>query len=217
MLKKNLYSGMELFASIHLPGSWIDFNVTPDKRSMYILNEAALMDGIVLECENVIRRSLTVGTRATSVPSLAKTESSGVLCSEEHCGSCLEPWLLSVEEAVSVKLTKEDILKLVPIGQFNNGFIVCSRSNGNATELFAVDQHAADERVRFEEISAHHTVHSQRLVAPLRLNVLCEDEDTLLKRMDTILAAGFIIRQNADTFWLEAVPSFHGTDATVEG
>lgn len=218
MIKKNFVSGIEFFISVQLPGLWIDFNVTPDKRTIFILNESEILKSILVSCENAIRSGVTIETR---VPDLIKenielnsfAESQNL--DSETC--CWDNSIVNLSNACSVQMTKEDISKFVPIGQFNNGFVLCSKITDNFTELFAVDQHAADERIRFEEIVKHYSVSCQKLVNPINIKLPIGDEDVLTKKIDIIRAAGFLIRNSNGTFYLDGLPVFHGAISTIEG
>jgi len=74
--------------------------------------------------------------------------------------------------ALSRVIDKEDFKTMVPIGQFNKGFIIArrQRSSGGSTQtgimddLFIVDQHASDEKYNFETLQQTTRVESQRLI-----------------------------------------------------
>lgn len=220
MLKKNYSIGVEFFVQLTLPMLWLDFNVSPDKRSIYLLNESAILDHLLKQCESVLQQSTqssiqivqptTVLTPKTAQPSV-KEESTCTDC-------CYDPRLLSIGSAESVQLGKEDISRLVPIGQFNNGFIVCSKLHDSGmNELFAVDQHSADERIRYEEISRKYSITFQSLVAPLPLSLSPEHEEVLERSASIIASAGFKINQINDSYSLISIPSFHGIECDVNG
>ena len=218
MIRKNFVSGIEFFVAIQLPGLWIDFNVTPDKRTIFILNESEILKSVLASCENAIRSGVTIETR---VPDLIK-ENIGLhrLAENQNLDPetcCWDNSIVNLSSASSVQMTKDDISKFVPIGQFNNGFVLCSKITDNFTELFAVDQHAADERIRFEEIVKHYSVSCQKLVNPIIVKLPIGDEDILTRKIDIIRAAGFLIRISDATFYLDGLPVFHGAISTIEG
>lgn len=74
--------------------------------------------------------------------------------------------------ALSRVIDKEDFKTMIPIGQFNKGFIIARRrrSSGGSTQtgvmddLFIVDQHASDEKYNFETLQQTTRVESQRLI-----------------------------------------------------
>jgi DNA mismatch repair protein PMS2 len=74
--------------------------------------------------------------------------------------------------ALSRVIDKEDFKTMIPIGQFNKGFIIARRrrSSGGSSQagvpddLFIVDQHASDEKYNFERLQQTTRVESQRLI-----------------------------------------------------
>jgi DNA mismatch repair ATPase MutL len=125
---------------------------------------------------------------------------------------------MSIGAVESVEMKKEDIRKLVPVGQFNNGFIICSKLEGIITGLYAVDQHAADERIRYEEISKKYIITSQKLMASIKLQLDAEQEEIFNSHEASIFEAGFKLRVDEnDQLLLEAVPSFHGIECEAKG
>lgn len=221
MLKRNFSTGFEFFLNIELPGLWIDYNVTPDKRSIFILNESSILTEFIKICEKYLRKEVVIEATGSKFPS---NDEQCIQCCDsassesELCDKNQE--FLNIGSAHSVQLIKNDIIKLKPIGQFNNGFIICSKiseDNGNSTEIFAIDQHAADERIRFEEIAANYSISCQKLVQPIRIELPVEDEDFVFKSFDIIRASGFLIRESDGNFYLDALPNFHGAESTVAG
>ena len=77
-----------------------------------------------------------------------------------------------VAAALSRVIDKEDFKTMLPIGQFNKGFIIArrQRSSGGSSQtgimddLFIVDQHASDEKYNFETLQQTTRVESQRLI-----------------------------------------------------
>ena len=59
------------------------------------------------------------------------------------------------------------------IGQFNLGFIV-ARLGG---DLFILDQHACEEKTKFEELQRSTNLHEQTLIAPLVLEATAAEEE----------------------------------------
>lgn len=198
--------------SVKLPGMWIDYNVTPDKKTIFILNESEILKNIIAICECIIRKDLTIKTREIEMlkPSPAQELPQNETCSFDEA-------FFEIGSAHSMVLSKEDILKLIPIGQFNNGFIICSKLSENFVELFAIDQHAADERIRFEEIACNYSISCQKLVQPIKITVSVEDEDFVINNIAAIRNSGFLIREHEGDLYLDALPGFHGAESTVEG
>lgn len=212
MLRQNYTSGAEFFMSVKLPGLWIDYNVTPDKKTIYILNESEILRIIIKNCESIIRKDMVINPREIEISTSSKIQEQ-----QQNSGCSVDKVFFEIGSAQSVILSKDDISKLIPIGQFNNGFIICSKLSENYTELFAIDQHAADERIRFEEILCNYSISCQKLVHPIKLGITAEEEDFIANNIATIRSSGFLVRENKDDFFLDALPNFHGAESTVEG
>merc|ERR1712194_573247 len=84
------------------------------------------------------------------------------------------------ESSASLQFDQGCFDKMRVIGQFNLGFIIAALrteskddgsedANGAGLQLFIVDQHASDEKVRFEALNRESKVDRQPLVNPLHL------------------------------------------------
>lgn len=96
---------------------------------------------------------------------------------------------------------------LRPLGQARNLFIVCEGEDG----LYCVDQHAADERVRFHQLRQAYRsrgVQAQRLLFPERV-VLSEDEAAAVETFgDELEGLGLEVRRIGETLAaVHTVPS----------
>lgn len=93
------------------------------------------------------------------------------------------------------------------IGQFKRQYILCE----DAESLVIIDQHAAHERVRFEELKkVYEATHkeTQPLLFPLRLELDNVRATTLEDRLDYFNQAGFEIEPfGGSTFVLKGVPA----------
>lgn len=79
---------------------------------------------------------------------------------------------------------------MVPLGQFRNTFIICVDAEGVAI----VDQHVAHERVLFEQISerlSSGTLESQRLLAPIVIELTASQAEALAGQRDELARLGF--------------------------
>lgn len=87
----------------------------------------------------------------------------------------------------------------------------------NASGLVLVDQHAAHERILFEEMHRRMTqqgVPTQRLLLPLTLDVSPKDADWLQRHLDLLDRAGLGLEPFGEhTFKIDALPTFlHAND-----
>ena len=94
----------------------------------------------------------------------------------------------SLDEQLTLTISKEDFHNMDVIGQFNLGFILATR---DGTDLLIIDQHASDEKFNFERLQKTTIVQNQRLVHPRGLELTAFDEEVILNNDDTLLKNGF--------------------------
>ena len=87
----------------------------------------------------------------------------------------------------SLALTKGDFSKMEIIGQFNLGFLVCKLSE----HLFVVDQHAADEKSRYEFNWKNTKIQTQPLLAPKTLELGIAEELAFVEMHGVFKKNGF--------------------------
>ena len=100
----------------------------------------------------------------------------------------------SVEERLSLTVSKADFTDMHIIGQFNLGFILAVRAPSPSSpnpDLFIIDQHASDEKYNFERLQANTIVQNQHLVHPYRLALTAIEEEIVLDNSETLLKNGF--------------------------
>nr|QHA10207.1 PMS1 [Allium cepa] len=102
---------------------------------------------------------------------------------------------------------KEDFGRMQVVGQFNLGFIIGKLSE----DLFVVDQHAADEKHNFEQLSDSTVLHVQPLLQPVRLELSPEEEVMVSLHMEIIRKNGFALTEDmlappGQRYLLKAVP-----------
>jgi DNA mismatch repair protein PMS2 len=95
----------------------------------------------------------------------------------------------SVEDCLPRVLTRQrfDHMGNVIVGQFNNGFIVA----GTGKDLFILDQHACDEKTKFEYLQAHTVIHEQRLLFPRPIDLTAGEQLVIREYMDVFNRNGF--------------------------
>ncbi|RHZ57111.1 ATP-binding mismatch repair protein PMS1 [Aspergillus thermomutatus] len=105
---------------------------------------------------------------------------------------------VTVEERLSLTVTKDDFARMRIIGQFNLGFILATRSSEDGSaeskdELFIIDQHASDEKFNFERLQAETVVQNQRLVQPKRLDLTAVEEEIVIENRPALEKNGFVV------------------------
>ena len=124
--------------------------------------------------------------RSSGGPARASPDS-GVFCADPYSAS-----RTVLERELSIALTKASFTRMKVIGQFNLSFILVNHGD----EIFIVDQHAADEKARFERLEAlGRPVTHQRLLVPRPLEL--SPEETLIVRDHAAIFAqnGFSVRE----------------------
>lgn len=91
------------------------------------------------------------------------------------------------DAALSRVLTKDKFRSMHVVGQFNLGFIVAA----SGSDLFILDQHACDEKVRYEKYCAGLELQQQPLIIPAPLDMTAGEELVVLEHMDVFQANGF--------------------------
>ena len=97
------------------------------------------------------------------------------------------------------------------IGQFRNTYIICERPD----ELLLVDQHAAHERILYEQLAAagnnHPSPPVQRLLMPETVELTYRQAPVIEQLLEELKAMGFEIEPFGDrTFVVQAVPEMLG-------
>lgn len=91
------------------------------------------------------------------------------------------------EDVMRRVVTKTDFLRMNVLGQFNRGFIIARLDD----DLFIIDQHASDEKYKYETLQASTTIQTQPLLAPLALDVSAVQEAVIQENLHIFRANGF--------------------------
>ncbi|MDC7220433.1 MAG: DNA mismatch repair endonuclease MutL [Spirochaetales bacterium] len=92
------------------------------------------------------------------------------------------------------------------LGQFMNLFLLIERGN----KLYIMDQHAAHERVLFEDFKNNQS-HPQELLIPIKLELTDDEEEWLKKSQSDWKKLGFDLQKHGRGDWtINRVPAFAG-------
>jgi len=92
-------------------------------------------------------------------------------------------------ETKSLTLIKSDFRNMKILGQFNLGFLVCKLGK----HLFIVDQHAADEKFRYESYWKETKVQTQPLLVPCLLELSAAEELVFIEMRAVFEKNGFML------------------------
>jgi len=183
--------------NIYLPGEDIDVNVHPTKTEVRFRQEHALFAAV----QKAVRAALV---ERTPVP----------LVRSQPSPTAMPPFLQGKEGFVEAPLFAQGgpapepalpILRVV--GQAANTYIIAEGPDG----LYLIDQHAAHERVLFEQVRAQRAqreVEVQGLLQPLTIELTPRHEEMLKAGGEILAAYGFAIEPfGTRTYLLRAVPA----------
>jgi len=109
-----------------------------------------------------------------------------------------------------------DIRPMIPLGQFRDTFIIAIDDEGIAI----IDQHVAHERVLFERVLQRLTagpLESQRLLAPLIIDLPPASQQTLISRATELERLGYEIEPFGETtIRVSAVPALLSVDGSAK-
>lgn len=91
-----------------------------------------------------------------------------------------------------MNVKRENTLQMEIIGQFNLGFIIARLKE----DLFIIDQHATDEKYRFEKLNNETQLKIQKLIIPKPLNLSSLNETILIEHQKIFEDNGFSFKIN---------------------
>ncbi len=100
-------------------------------------------------------------------------------------------------------------LALKPLGQLNNSYIIAALGE----DLYIIDQHAAHERILYEEFSLAYALdcrESSQLAAPVTLDIGDLQTELLLNNINRLADCGFVLEHfGGSSFVIRAVPLWY--------
>lgn len=115
-------------------------------------------------------------------------------------------------EHARIVFSKEDFREMQVIGQFNQGFIICSLEKEGKKLLVAVDQHAADEICNYERLNKTFKLKKQQLLQPVDLKLTAREQLVVEDNKEIFEANGFQVSNGK----LLAIPVYQGVFFSVE-
>ncbi|XP_020290349.1 mismatch repair endonuclease PMS2 isoform X2 [Pseudomyrmex gracilis] len=101
-----------------------------------------------------------------------------------------------IEKELQRELTRDSFGKMKIIGQFNLGFIIARLED----DLFIIDQHATDEKFRFEKLSNETKLKTQKLIVPKSMNLSALNETIIIDHRQTFEDNGFTFNINEQVY-----------------
>jgi DNA mismatch repair protein MutL len=228
------------FLFVDVPPRTVDVNMHPAKLEVRFGNEYAVQSAIsnaVMACLQAqatmprvgVEPRSTAAVSATDAPDATRLSSPPVLAAPWSRKLSIDEWkklygrtpdaapalaqpaagAAAAPPAAAPAPAPADALRV--IGQAGNKYIVAEIA-GARNGLVLIDQHAAHERVGYDEVTAAmatRSVAQQTLLLPATARVSAMHAAVLHEQLDALRAMGFSIEEfGPDTFKIDALPAF---------
>lgn len=186
---------------LHLtvPPETLDVNIHPQKTAIAISNESALLSAI----QEVIQNTLTQNDSTYTFPSTEKLKLKDSTSPYTTIKKQVE------KSTLSLAINQWQVAGSAPeIAQFHNTYLVVQNSSG----VILIDQHAAHERILYEELiamfdTANHT--SVELFQPLQWSITLSQQLLVQEHAQELAALGFDVEEfGSHHYRVSRVPEF---------
>jgi DNA mismatch repair protein MutL len=194
---------------LRLPHEEIDVNVHPTKAEVRFRQEKEAFAAV----QRAVRQALLEQAPVPSVPPSAGVAVSPPAASEQTTPPPLWQRALEVEgrpktaAGAAPPLPKVSLPMLRVVGQIGNTYIVAEGPDG----IYLIDQHAAHERVLFEEICAarqRQALDAQGLLEPTMVEISPRQKETILAYYEALSEHGFQLEPFGErTYLVRSIPA----------
>ena len=218
---------------INVDPTLVDFNIHPTKREVKLRNKAEIHHQVVSMIASQIKRTIPrmvkqelevedapllapiYQERPSSHQTHQAAERSGRYEAVPQKAPPDSDWFQKARELLDMKSSRsterediwaqqEDDQEFVYLGQAFNLFLVAQKKD----DLYLVDQHAAHERLIFDEVREKKNV--QQLMIPLSFEVERDVDAYLLESQDVYLNLGIKLERTEDLLWqIKALPALY--------
>jgi len=186
--------------NISLPSQELDVNIHPAKSEVRFHQESVVFTAV----QRVVRRTLVAQAPVPQIEEVATTYSAPPP-TPKLWPSAATPATRSIPAPAPTPAASLPILRV--LGQLDRSYIVAEGSAG----LYLIDQHAAHERVLFEQISgnrAGNDIEAQGLLPPATIEVDPRQAEILQSGSQRLTALGFTAEPFGDrTYMIRTIPA----------
>jgi len=212
------------FLALSLDPRLIDVNVHPAKRLVRFGRESQVRDIVREAVRTALRHADLIPSAVAPSPAKDRPVPSGAVLRYDHApaarGGVREPThdgtLMTERQLRQTELPTGNaagtgsIPDLELIGQFGGIYLLAATTAG---DLFIIDQHAAHERILYEQVSAKSitTPLSQELIVPVVIERPARDAAVIRRFLPDLLREGFTITEfGRNGFMVNAIPVILG-------
>jgi DNA mismatch repair protein MutL len=189
--------------NISLPPSEVDVNIHPTKAEVKFQNERAIFTAV----QRAVRSTLVATAPVPKIEETQKpyTGQSAVGPRSLWPSQNYEPGAIPLPEPVQTPRLTLPVLRV--IGQAAGNYIIAEGPDG----LYVIDQHAAHERIMYEQLTAQkagRTIQVQGMLEPYSFEVTPQQDEILKTEAGNLREFGFTIEPFGErTYLVRAVPS----------
>jgi len=189
--------------NISIPPSEMDVNIHPTKAEIKFRNERSIFSAV----QKAVRSTLVATAPVTKIE-----ETTRKYTGKASTGSTQPLWSASTQETnhlpfSNIPTPKMTLPVLRVLGQIAGNYIVAEGPDG----LYVIDQHAAHERVLYEQISeqkAGQGIKVQGLLEPFTFEVTPQQDEMLKSGIKNLSGFGFTIEPFGErTYLVRAMPT----------
>lgn len=193
----------------------IDVNVHPNKMQIKLTDERKLTSMIKEAVKEILSETVSI-PKVEIKPFEYVPTSESVETTVNH--KVEEPIVTYEQETLVFEQPKEDAAPDFPeleyIGQFHRSYLLCQAVDG----LYIIDQHAAAERVRYEQnldYLSQPAKETMDLLTPLNMEFSTEETLKMEEHLEDILQKGILLEKSGlHSYFLRRVPLWfrHGME-----
>jgi len=195
-----------VYLFLELPPDKLDVNVHPAKSEVRFVDQQLVHQAVFSALRN------TLGGEGRAPEVFVPTSSSGAPAyarepSPTMSGTAMAEALFSqpLREESTPAFTEFADTPPIPIGQFRESYILAADDD----DVWLIDQHAAHERILYEELAGRHDAGEQQLLlTPLPLELTPSEKVTMEEELEQLLSFGYDIEPfGGDSYVVRGVPA----------
>jgi DNA mismatch repair protein MutL len=204
LIPNNRYPVAILF--VEIDPRQVDVNVHPTKREVKFADNNAVMEAV----RETVRTALDVGDmgKGEEAGKEARTETLDIGTADQLPMSNISSGILAQSPTSSFELPELAVTadqQITPIYQLMPTYIIAT----DGQELVLIDQHAAHERVLYDQLSGKKSTGAcQALLVPETIELSVGETLALMSNLDSLKALGFEIEEfGSNSFIVRSVPA----------